>query len=208
MTRPSPFIFAISSFLAVAVTTTVTTVPRQHAAIAAVQTWIEQTRAREAGDEAWIASYPRRAREVAEREKRLSVADMEAAPDVVESRFLLAIDRLVRRDHLGVRPMSCDPQFVAVGAVERLKCVVDVVGKYPAALDAVRALSLVPSVLVDVTQVEMSRAGANDTTADPDIDTKITAFLYRIPAAKLMPSPAPTAPPSASPTPPLPRSPS
>ncbi|TAM86531.1 hypothetical protein EPN42_13050 [bacterium] len=206
MTRPSPLIFAVSSFLAVAATTTVTTMPRQHAAIAAVQTRIEQTREREAGDEAWIASYPRRASEVAAREKRLSVTDMEATPDIVESRFLLAVDQLVRRDHLGVRPMSCDPQFVAVGAVEHLKCVVDVVGKYPAALDAVRALSLVPGVLVDVTQVEMSRAGANDTSVDPDIDTKITAFLYRIPAAKLRPSPVPTALPSASPTPPLRRS--
>lgn len=88
----------------------------QNDAYQSTQSSIMTVQARIASDNNYIVGFPKRLHDQHAKLALLTRMEILGGASDVERRFLMGLDGLVRRDRLGVRPLSLGPTFAAVTA--------------------------------------------------------------------------------------------
>jgi hypothetical protein len=176
-----------------------------------------------ATDQAYINDFPRLLKQEQAKISVLQSVQAMGSDTDVEQAFFSGLDQIVRRDHLGVRPITLEPAFspVAVTApVPTAKLApgstpspapvgqptgqffknsgsIEIVGNWASILHGVSDLSGLP-VLLEVQGVTLTRDSSDHgNPQNPMLDARVAFTLYRIadlPAAV----PAPVVPPAAT----------
>lgn len=89
----------------------------QNSAYQSTQSSIATVQARIASDNNYISGFPKRLHDQHAKLALLTRMEILGGASDVERRFLMGLDGLVRRDHLGVRPLSLGATFAAATEV-------------------------------------------------------------------------------------------